>query len=36
MSCERELNRIKTEIKKYLPVEINIKKIEFERPEIAV
>ena len=36
MSCERELNRIKTEIKKNLPAEINIKKIEFEGPEIAV
>jgi len=36
MSCERELNRVKAEIKKNLPAEINIKKIEFEGPEIAV
>ena len=36
MSCERELNRIKTVIKKNLPEEINIKKIEFEGPDIAV
>lgn len=36
MSCERELNRIKTVIKKNLPADIKIKKIEFEGPDIAV
>ena len=36
MSFESELERIKEEITQNLPSDINIKKIEFEGPEIAV
>ncbi|MFX1275074.1 MAG: beta-CASP ribonuclease aCPSF1 [Promethearchaeota archaeon] len=36
MSFEIELQKIKEEITKNLPPEINVKKIEFEGPEIAV
>ena len=36
MSFERELDKIKKEIREYLPEDIQIQKIEFEGPEIAV
>ncbi|MBD3193811.1 MAG: beta-CASP ribonuclease aCPSF1 [Candidatus Lokiarchaeota archaeon] len=36
MSYQRELQKIREEIKDYLPDEIQIQKIEFEGPEVAV
>jgi len=36
MSFERELDKIKKEIREYLPEDIQIQEIEFEGPEIAV
>jgi predicted metal-dependent RNase len=36
MSFEGELERIKNEIIQNLPSEINVQKVEFEGPEIAV